>query len=550
MDTKALRQKILDLAIRGKLVPQDPNDEPAEVLLERIREQKQQMFKEGKLKKKDIKNDTIIFKGEDNLHYEKFQDGTVKCIEDEIPFEVPEGWAWCKLNDIYNFIDYRGATPTKITNGIPLVTAKNVKSGYIDYTIDDYISEEEFKERQQRGISKKGDILFTTEAPLGNAALADMEKFSAGQRLITFQQYGSKNELINYVMLMFILSDFFQQQLYVNKTGSTVAGIKAAILKTLWIPVPPYNEQLRISNTLKSAINLIDSISKNKEILSTSISNTKSKILDLAIRGKIVPQDPNDEPASVLLERIRAEKEELIKQGKIKRDKKESVIFKGDDNSYYEKIDGEVSCIDEEIPYNIPDTWTWVRLENCCVKEIRRGKSPKYAEISNVIVFAQKCNTKYNGIDISLAQYLDETTIKRYPTDEHMQDGDIVINSTGTGTLGRVGIYRNTDNTTGLLIVPDSHVTVIRSFSCISSYYLYAFMKAHQTELEKKGEGSTNQKELKPLTLKEMLIAVPPISEQKRINKSINVAFSHLAIIEKCLNRDSSQYALLLKKLF
>ena len=117
-----------------------------------------------------------------------------------------------------------------------------------------------------------------------------------------------------------------------------------------------------------------------------------------------------------------------------------------------------------------------------------------------------------------------------------MQDGDIVINSTGTGTLGRVGIYRNTDNTTGLLIVPDSHVTVIRSFSCISSYYLYAFMKAHQTELEKKGEGSTNQKELKPLTLKEMLIAVPPISEQKRINKSINVAFSHLAIIEKCLN--------------
>ncbi len=108
-----------------------------------------------------------------------------------------------------------------------------------------------------------------------------------------------------------------------------------------------------------------------------------------------------------------------------------------------------------------------MRLENCCVKEICRGKSTKYAEISNVIVFAQKCNTKYNGIDISLAQYLDETTIKRYPTDEHMQDGDIVINSTGTGTLGRVGIYRNTDNTTGLLIVPDSHVTVIILNSCI-----------------------------------------------------------------------------------
>ena len=259
---KSIKTKILDLAIRGKLVPQDPNDEPAEVLLERIREQKQQMFKEGKLKKKDIKNDTIIFKGEDNLHYEKFADGTVKCMEDEIPFEVPEGWAWCKLNDIYNFIDYRGATPTKITNGIPLVTAKMSNLDILIIQLMIIYQKKSLKNGSNVAFQKKGDILFTTEAPLGNAALADMEKFSAGQRLITFQQYGSKNELINYVMLMFILSDFFQQQLYVNKTGSTVAGIKAAILKTLWIPVPPYNEQLRISNTLKSAINLIDSISK------------------------------------------------------------------------------------------------------------------------------------------------------------------------------------------------------------------------------------------------------------------------------------------------
>ncbi len=195
-----------------------------------------------------------------------------------------------------------------------------------------------------------------------------------------------------------------------------------------------------------------------------------------------------------------------------------------------------VFCIDEEIPYDIPDTWTWMRLENCCVKEIRRGKSPKYTENSNILVFAQKCNTKYNGIDVSLAQYLDETALKRYPTDEYLQDGDVVINSTGTGTLGRVGIYRNTDNTTGLSIVPDSHVTVIRGFSCISSHYLYAFMKAHQSELEKKGEGSTNQKELKPLTLKEMLIAIPPLSEQKHIDKAIISAFSRLAVIEDRLS--------------
>ena len=289
----------------------------------------------------------------------------MKCIEDEIPFELPEGWEWCRLNHIYNFIDYRGATPTKITNGIPLITAKNVKSGYIDYTVDDYISEEEFNERQQRGVSKKGDILFTTEAPLGNAALADIEKFSAGQRLITFQHYGSKNELINYVMLMFILSEFFQQQLYVNKTGSTVTGIKAAILKTLWIPVPPYNEQLRISNTLKSAINLVESISENKEVLSLIISNAKSKILDLAIRGKLVPQDPNDEPASVLLDHIREEKEELIKQGKIKRDKKESFIFRGDDNSYYRQTGNLIEPISDWELDDIPDCWAL-----CCLGEL------------------------------------------------------------------------------------------------------------------------------------------------------------------------------------
>ena len=494
MDTKALRQKILDLAIRGKLVPQDPNDEPAEVLLERIREQKQQMFKEGKLKKKDIKNDTIIFKGEDNLHYEKFQDGTVKCIEDEIPFEVPEGWAWCKLNDIYNFIDYRGATPTKITNGIPLVTAKNVKSGYIDYTIDDYISEEEFKERQQRGISKKGDILFTTEAPLGNAALADMEKFSAGQRLITFQQYGSKNELINYVMLMFILSDFFQQQLYVNKTGSTVAGIKAAILKTLWIPVPPYNEQLRISNTLKSAINLIDSISKNKEILSTSISNTKSKILDLAIRGKIVPQDPNDEPASVLLERIRAEKEELIKQGKIKRDKKESVIFKGDDNSYYEKY-GE----------KLPSGWVVTNFETILeyeqpTKYIVHDTNYKPTYKTPVLTAGKSFILGYTNETDNIFDDLPVIIFDDFTTESKFVDFSFKVKSSAMKIL-----HINQD-----LVLPK-----------------YAFYLMQATEID-----HDNHQRYWISTYSQEIVALPPINEQERILTALEHYFNLLDTLQ------------------
>ena len=204
--------------------------------------------------------------------------------------------------------------------------------------------------------------------------------------------------------------------------------------------------------------------------------------------------------------------------------------------SYYEKIGNDVCCIDEEIPFDIPDTWEWVRLENCCSKEIRRGKSPKYIDESGTLVFAQKCNTKHNGIDIGLALYLDERTLGKYPIDEYMQDGDVVVNSTGTGTLGRVGFYRTSDNHIGLPIVPDSHVTVIRGDNSIQSFYLYVFMKANQSELEKRGEGSTNQKELKPLTLKEMLVPIPSIKEQERISLAIQRAFSIIDTIEKSLS--------------
>lgn len=211
-------------------------------------------------------------------------------------------------------------------------------------------------------------------------------------------------------------------------------------------------------------------------------------------------------------------------------------MVKNDVFSYYEKIGDDIHCIDEEIPFDVPDNWSWCRLENCCSKEIKRGKSPKYSDIGNTLVFAQKCNTKYDGINISLALYLDEATLKKYSDDEYMQDGDTVINSTGTGTLGRVGIYRVSDNIKNSPIVPDSHVTVIRTYNCINSEYAYIFLKALQSELEKMGEGSTNQKELKPLTLKQLLVPLPPIQEQKRIMHYIISFYTKLYNIEKSLS--------------
>ena len=532
MDTKALRQKILDLAIRGKLVPQDPNDEPASALLERIRAEKQQMVKDGKLKPKDIKNDTVIFKADDNLHYEKFSDGTVKCIEDEIPFELPKGWEWTRLGCITDVIQYGLSNSAESTGDYRLLRITDIQNGCVNWDTVPFTSTDE----PEKYLLHKDDIVFArTGATVGKSFLITDLPYAS-----VYASYLIRIRLINGISANYIYH-FFNSYCYWEQVTDKAVGVgqpncNGTALRELFIPLPSQAEQIRIVPVADNLLKIVDTITSEQESLSELIQTTKSKILDLAIRGKLVAQDPNDEPASVLLKRIRAEKEKLIKQGKIKRDKKESVIFKGDDNSYYEKIGEEVFCIDEEIPYNIPDTWTWMRLENCCVKEIRRGKSPKYTENSNVLVFAQKCNTKHNSIDVSLAQYLDETALKHYPDDEYMQDGDTVINSTGTGTLGRVGIYRNTDNTKGLSIVPDSHVTVIRSFSCINSHYLYAFMKAHQSELEKKGEGSTNQKELKPLTLKEMLIAIPPLSEQKRIDKSINIALSHFAVIEESLN--------------
>ena len=467
-----------------------------------------------------------------NLHYEKFQDGTVKCIEDEIPFELPEGWEWTRLGCITDVIQYGLSNSAESTGDYRLLRITDIQNGCVNWDTVPFTSTDE----PEKYLLHKDDIVFArTGATVGKSFLITDLPYAS-----VYASYLIRIRLINGILANYIYH-FFNSYCYWEQVTDKAVGVgqpncNGTALRELFIPLPSQAEQNRIVPVADNLLKIVDTITSEQESLSELIQTTKSKILDLAIRGKLVAQDPNDEPASVLLERIRAEKEGLIKQGKIKRDKKDSVIFKGDDNSYYEKIGEEVFCIDEEIPYNIPDTWTWMRLENCCVKEIRRGKFPKYTENSNVLVFAQKCNTKHNSIDVSLAQYLDETVLKRYPDDEYMQDGDTVINSTGTGTLGRVGIYRNTDNTKGFSIVPDSHVTVIRSFSCINSRYLYAFMKAHQSELEKKGEGSTNQKELKPLTLKEMLIAIPPLSEQKRIDKSINIALSHFAVIEESLN--------------
>ena len=251
-----MKKSILQWAVQGKLVPQDPADKPADILLESIRAEKEALIKAGKIKRD--KHESVIFR-RDNSHYEKCGREEV-CIDDILPFEIPSSWQWERLINLYNFIDYRGATPTKISSGIPLVTAKNVKKGFVDYSIAEFISEIEYSTRQSRGISHKGDLLFTTEAPLGNAAIADLEVFSAGQRLITLQQYVTDNIVDNRLMMWFILSDFFQTQLIEHSTGTTVKGIKAEKLKRLLIPIPPISEQKRILQCLTMLLSQLETL--------------------------------------------------------------------------------------------------------------------------------------------------------------------------------------------------------------------------------------------------------------------------------------------------
>ena len=246
----------------------------------------------------------------------------------------------------------------------------------------------------------------------------------------------------------------------------------------------------------------------------------KNSILQMAVQGKLVPQDPNDEPASVLLQRIKAEKQELIKAGKIKKDKKSSEIFRGATHNlpyaYCEQIGKEIRDISDEIPFEIPESWEWCRLSDLAIKEIKRGKSPVYADSGSVLVFAQKCNVKTGRINITLAKYLSDSVISKYPQEEYMQDRDIIVNSTGTGTLGRIGLYSDRDNPNNLPLVPDSHVTIVRVCKSISQY-IYYILKWYQPYLEESGEGSTKQKELKADRIKELFIPIPPLAEQHRI---------------------------------
>ena len=299
----------------------------------------------------------------DNLHYEKFADGSVKCIEDEIPFELPDGWAWSRLGAVAEAIgDGDHQPPPQTSFGVPFLVISNVSGGRLSFENTRFVSKEYFSQLPETRKPRNGDLLFTVTGSYGIPVLIDSDDKFCFQRHIAIVRPCTISNRYLYVILG---SSYVKSICDAKATGTAQKTVGLATLRELLIPVAPYKEQMQIYAQTQDALSIVDSVSSDKEDLLNIIESAKAKILDLAIRGQLVPQDPTDEPASVLLERIRAEKEELIKQGKIKRDKKESVIFRGEDNSYYEKMGGKVVNIDDEIPFELPESWAWCRGYSC-----------------------------------------------------------------------------------------------------------------------------------------------------------------------------------------
>lgn len=519
MDTKALRQKILDLAIRGKLVPQDPNDEPASVLLERIRAQKQQMVREGKLKSKDIKDDTVIFVGEDNLHYEKLADGTVKCIEEEIPFDVPKGWLWARIFSIADDLPYGTAKKSEKEGKLVVLRMGNIQSGEIDYNDLVYSSDEEDIARYSL---IPGDLLFnrTNSAEwVGKTAIyrGDVPCIYAGY-LIRVRTHINA-EYLNAVMNSGYAKDYCNS---VKTDGVNQSNINAQKLGAFLVPIPPIKEQLRIDAYIAKALPHVQAIGQNKADIAALVSLTKSKILDLAVHGQLVPHNPNDEPASVLLDRIRAEKKELVKQGIIKQDKRESGIFLGEDNSYYLKQGDHVEAVDSQFLFDLPDGWSWCLLPNISHSEL--GKTLDQAKnTGDLRPYLRSVNIRWDEVDLS-----DVNQMRFEPEEKDrytITKGDLLICE--GGDVGRSAIWISDND-----ILYQNALHRVRFWGGINPrFFMYYMMFYESKGIIKDICKGVTIKHLTGNVLNSIPFALPPVDEQIAIVAKIDEAFKLLNTI-------------------
>lgn len=509
IDTAALREKVLDLAIRGKLVPQDPTDEPASVLLERIHEQKLQMVREGKLKAKDVKDDTIIFKGDDNCYYEKFSDGTIKNIQDEIPFELPDTWSWVRLGVIFSHNTGKALkTSNTIGKKLTYITTSNLywNSFVVESLKEMYFTESEI----EKYTIRKGDLLVCEGGDIGRAAIwtfdYDMRIQNHIHKLRAY--YPIETKLYYYTFYYYKLIG------KISGNGIGIQGLSSNALHNLIVPLPPIQEQTRITAAVNKCFLTADIIDENEKILQTDIEELKFKILELAIQGKLVPQDENDEPASVLLERIRDERKTKLGKKYV-----ESYIYKGDDNCYYEKVGSTVKNITDQIPFCIPQNWSFVRL-----KELAKVVSGVSYDKRDICSDGIRIIRGGNISNLSIELLSDDVFLpqKYYDSEKEVKAEDIVIvASTGSKiAIGRPAFAdKNLPQTqigAFLRIVRPYVSNVYQYLKCLfaSNYY-----REHISDLV---HGNTINN-IKTEYLDEFIVPFPPIREQKGIANKVKI---------------------------
>ena len=455
-------------------------------------------------------------------YYEKIlATGEVKCIDEEIPFEIPKGWEWCRMGSIGDW--GAGATPAKgnpdyYGGSILWLRTGKLNNGIV-YDSEIKVTKKALQECSLR-MNRIGDVLIAMYgATIGKVAIVGKE-LTTNQACCACTPFG----IYNYFLFYFLMGS--QIDFIKKGEGGAQPNISREKLVSHLMPIPPLTEQYRIVEKIQYLLPLVEKYSDSQILQDKLNSEIKDKlrksILQEAIQGKLVPQIAEEGTAQELLEQIKTEKQKLVKEGKLKKSAlNDSVIFRGDDNKYYEKSGEDTICIDDEIPFDIPVNWAWVRLDDIC-SFIHRGKSPKYSLIKKYPVVAQKCN-QWSGFSIEKAKFIEPQSISSYKEEYILQDEDLMWNSTGLGTLGRMAIYYKRLNPYELAVA-DSHVTVIRPYKqYVVSKYLYYYFASNtvQSVIEDKSDGSTKQKELSTKTVKSYLVPLPPMEEQKRIVEKV-----------------------------
>ena len=474
MDTKKLRQKILDLAIHGKLVPQAPNDEPASILLERIKTEKERLIKEGKIKRNKK------YTSSDTPHYEN------------VPFEIPEGWVWCKFQDCMDVRDGTHDSPQYTQEGYPLITSKDFKNGLFDFSKTRYISEVDYKNIIKRSKVDIGDILYSMiGGNIGSMIYIQHDNYfdMAIKNVALFKPYQNSDISTKYIF-NFLESKIKEYQAIAIGGAQPFVGLD--IFRNTLVPLPPLAEQHRIVTEIEKWFALIDIIENGKADLQTTIKQTKSKILDLAIHGKLVPQDPNDEPAIELLKRINPD-------------------FTPCDNVHY--------------TFKIPNSWTWCKLGDIAQSNI--GLTYKPTDITgNGIPVYRSNNIRDRKIDKSDLVRVNAPILEK----QFLNIGDLLIcaRNGSRRLVGKCAIIEELDEATSF----GAFMAV-----CRSEYNQWIFNLLNTTYFDRYLDDS-NSTAINQVTQRMLLalhIPLPPLSEQQRIVQKIEELFSVLDNIQNAL---------------